>query len=201
MKGTKRSKPCSTRPVTSYLRSASEIASSSQFANAQEFDTNVGGSGTVPEHTIPPQQQQVSLHIVVNPEDANTSTHEESPSVDLNLDDIVAHPGLWKPIEELDIRVRDAARREYLVMGPFLPVGHKFPAKLITSQMRRFQEKWFKRYDWLEYSVAKDAAFCLYCFLFKQPRAENFGTESFTKVVLVIGRMELKLVINMLVRI
>ena len=78
--------------------------------------------------------------------------------------------------------IRDAARREYLVMGPCQPVGHKFPGKLIANQTRRFQEKWFKRYDWLEYSVAKDAAFCFYCFLFKQPRAENFGTESFTRV-------------------
>jgi hypothetical protein len=34
----------------------------------------------------------------------------------------------------------------------------------------------------LEYSVAKDAAFCFYCFLFKQLCAENFGIESFTRV-------------------
>jgi hypothetical protein len=117
MKGTKRSKPYSARPVTSYFQSASQIASSSQSVAAQESDTNVGGSGTGLEHTIPPEQQQVSPHIVVNMEDANTSTHEEGLTVELNPDDIVADPGLRKPIEELDVNVRDAARREYLVMG------------------------------------------------------------------------------------
>jgi hypothetical protein len=98
MKGTKRSKPYSARPVTSYFQSASQIASSSQSVAAQESDTNVGGSGIVLEHTIPPEQQQVSPHIVVNMEDANTSTHEEGPTVELNPDDIVADPGLsfWK---------------------------------------------------------------------------------------------------------
>ena len=35
----------------------------------------------------------------------------------LNPDDIVADPGLRKPIEELDVDIRDAARREYLLLG------------------------------------------------------------------------------------
>ncbi|KAI4965078.1 hypothetical protein ZWY2020_057526 [Hordeum vulgare] len=171
MKGTKRANPFSSRPVSSYFRSVSQVANSSQSSRAQESGTNVGGSGTVTEHTVPPQQQQLSPHIVANPEpeDDNTSTSSQEER-------------LRKPIEELDVNIRDAARRGYLVMGPCQPVGHKYPTKLIGSRMRRFQDKWFKRYDWLEYSVAKDAAFCFYCFLFKQPRAENFGTKSFTRV-------------------
>uniref|UniRef100_A0A8I6Y8A0 TTF-type domain-containing protein n=1 Tax=Hordeum vulgare subsp. vulgare TaxID=112509 RepID=A0A8I6Y8A0_HORVV len=183
MKGTKRANPFSSRHVSSYFRSVSQVANSSQSSRAQESGTNVGGSGTVPKHTVPSQEQQLSPHIVANPEpeDDNTSTSSQEES-DLNPDDIIADPGLRKPIEELDVNVGDAARREYLVMGPCQPVGHKYPTKLIGSHMRRFQDKWFKRYDWLEYNVAKDAAFCFYCFLFKQPRAENFGTESFTRV-------------------
>lgn len=30
-----------------------------------------------------------------------------------------------------------------------------------------FSVSWFKKYDWLEYSVHKDAAFCFICYLFK----------------------------------
>lgn len=33
---------------------------------------------------------------------------------------------------------------------------------------------------WLEYSVAKDAVFCFYCYPFKQPRAENYCVDFFT---------------------
>jgi hypothetical protein len=32
----------------------------------------------------------------------------------------------------------------------------------------------------LEYSVAKDAAFCFCCYIFKQQRQENFGFDAFT---------------------
>ncbi|XP_008239212.2 PREDICTED: uncharacterized protein LOC103337827 [Prunus mume] len=32
---------------------------------------------------------------------------------------------------------------------------------------RRFIPQWFDEFDWLEYSISKDAAFCLYCYLFK----------------------------------
>jgi hypothetical protein len=35
----------------------------------------------------------------------------------------------------------------------------------------------------LEYNVAKDAAFCFYCFLFKQSRRENFGVESYSGAI------------------
>ncbi|KAK4281840.1 hypothetical protein QN277_013288 [Acacia crassicarpa] len=33
--------------------------------------------------------------------------------------------------------------------------------------MRRFNPKWYEEFgSWLEYSVSKDACFCLYCYLF-----------------------------------
>jgi hypothetical protein len=33
--------------------------------------------------------------------------------------------------------------------------------------MRRFNPKWFNEFgNWLEYSIVKDAAFCLCCYLF-----------------------------------
>jgi hypothetical protein len=187
MKGTKRSRIFSSlRPVSSYFPSLSQAANSNQSHAAEETDTNVGGITSTAQQQPPAQQQpeqnNANPHIFLNPEVDSSSTHHENASVELNPNDIVADPGLRIPIEELDVNIRDAARREYLVMVPCQPVGHKFPSKLIANKNRRFQEKWFKRYDWLEYSVAKDAAFCFYCFLFKQLCAENFGIESFTRV-------------------
>ena len=81
--------------------------------------------------------------------------------IELDMDDIVADPGLRKPIEEFDSNIRDEAKRAYLTMGPCQPAGHNFPEKFQSGQMRAFIETWYKRFDWLEYSVEKDAAFCL----------------------------------------
>jgi hypothetical protein len=79
-----------------------------------------------------------------------------------------------------DPPVSEHRQREYLLLGPSQQKGHIFPKKQIGDRQRSFQESWFKKHEWLEYSVAKDAAFCFYCFLFKQPRRENFGVESYT---------------------
>uniref|UniRef100_A0A2N9H6F6 TTF-type domain-containing protein n=1 Tax=Fagus sylvatica TaxID=28930 RepID=A0A2N9H6F6_FAGSY len=44
---------------------------------------------------------------------------------------------------------------------------------------RRFNKGWFTQFDWLEYSIAKDAAFCLYCYLFKRDVGEQAGGDTF----------------------
>ena len=43
--------------------------------------------------------------------------------------DIVVDPGLRKPIDEYDVNIRDAVRREYLLQGPCQPIGHIYPKK------------------------------------------------------------------------
>ena len=50
--------------------------------------------------------------------------------------------------------------------------------------MRRFNRDWFLKYkNWLEYSIKKDAAFCLCCYLFRadsnKAGADAFITEGF----------------------
>ncbi|XP_050222763.2 uncharacterized protein LOC126672854 [Mercurialis annua] len=45
--------------------------------------------------------------------------------------------------------------------------------------MRSFLEAWFKKFPWLEYSVEKDAAFCLYCYLFASPGSKSH--DAFTR--------------------
>jgi hypothetical protein len=66
------------------------------------------------------------------------------------------------------------------VKGPTKPFGHNFPKK--QNDKRVFLENWLTKHDWLEYSVAKDAAFCFYCFVFKKkPLEARFGHDAFNK--------------------
>ncbi|KAL8138817.1 hypothetical protein V2J09_004818 [Rumex salicifolius] len=44
---------------------------------------------------------------------------------------------------------------------------------------RSFQVEWFNRWEWLEYSVFKDAAFCFWCYVFKGGRGRRFGDGMF----------------------
>ena len=80
----------------------------------------------------------------------------------------------------MDPNIRDAVRRAYISKGPCQPRGHSYPKRKIYNRNRSFHDVWFNNHAWLEYSIAKDAAFCFYCYLFKQPRAENFGVDAFT---------------------
>ncbi|XP_039143986.1 uncharacterized protein LOC120281142 [Dioscorea cayenensis subsp. rotundata] len=100
---------------------------------------------------------------------------------EFNPNDIIADPGLRQLIEEFDVGIRDQVRREYLLKGSCQPFRYNFPKKLQGKEMRCFQEVWFLNFDWLEYSVAKDKAYCFYCYLFKQDRSEKGGSDIFTK--------------------
>ena len=50
----------------------------------------------------------------------------------------------------------------------------------ILETKRRFCPSWFKNNEcWLEYSIAKDALFCLYCYLLKSSHGSQGGSDSF----------------------
>ncbi|KAL5833527.1 hypothetical protein ACOSQ3_017201 [Xanthoceras sorbifolium] len=51
-------------------------------------------------------------------------------------------------------------------MEPFQPILDNYPLTLDGKYSRRFQQSWFQRFPWLEYSISKDKAFCFPCFLF-----------------------------------
>ena len=77
-------------------------------------------------------------------------------------------PGLRSPISGYHINDHDSVRRAYIALGPCRPKMKKddFPQHNCGG-MRRFQPKWFGEFNWLEYSVDKDAAYCFVCYLFK----------------------------------
>ncbi|KAJ3698945.1 hypothetical protein LUZ61_002650 [Rhynchospora tenuis] len=55
-----------------------------------------------------------------------------------------------------------------------------FPQTLFGDKQRRFNKAWYNQYPyWLEYSIQKDAAYCLCCYLFKTENREG-GGDAFT---------------------
>ena len=56
-------------------------------------------------------------------------------------------------------------RRAYLLRGPSRLIGHTFTKTKVGADWRSFLATWYAEFDWLEYSVEKDVAYCFYCFL------------------------------------
>ncbi|XP_058746257.1 uncharacterized protein LOC131619136 [Vicia villosa] len=96
--------------------------------------------------------------------------------------EIVRDLGRRKQINEYASDIQDHVRRVYM-KGLMQPDLSSFPRTPFGSVKRAFSKSRYKNYTWLEYNEIKDAAYCFYCFLFKQPgRAEHFGFEVFTKI-------------------
>ncbi|KAH7651536.1 P-loop containing nucleoside triphosphate hydrolase protein [Dioscorea alata] len=88
------------------------------------------------------------------------------------------------PIEKYDANIKDEVRRSYVAKGPCQPRTHNFPKKKYGNQYRCFNPSWFDSFPWLEYSVEKDSAFCLWCYLFKPT---TYGLQSGRDVFSKLG--------------
>ncbi|CAL2255707.1 unnamed protein product [Prunus armeniaca] len=111
--------------------------------------------------------------------------NESSPNqtTKVNSENLPSDPGLRNQILSYHPNVRDQVRRAYLQKGPCQPRGHNFPYKNFGAKQRRFNPGWFSEFPtWLEYSIEKDATFCLCCYLFKPDVGEQSGGESFVGV-------------------
>ena len=96
------------------------------------------------------------------------------------LEKLPYDPGERKRISEYPLNQRDEVIRKYLIRGPCQPRGHEFPKTLFTNKLRRFNPSWFDLYgDWLEYSVKKDKAYCLFCYLFRDYTENKGGSDAF----------------------
>lgn len=122
-----------------------------------------------------------SSHVVDSSHTCDANNENKKAKVEFNSDDIVSDPGLRKPIESFDVRLKDRVRREYISRGPCQPYDYNFPKTKCGRDNRSFQAIWFKKFPWLEYSVSKDAAFCFWCYLFKPSNGNRFGVDAFIK--------------------
>ena len=105
----------------------------------------------------------------------STSNASNNP---ININDLPSDPSERPKIITYNPNQRDEIRRTYLVRGPCQPRGHEFPTKLIGAKPRRFVANWFDEYQWLEYSVKVDRAYCLSCYLFREQSGKH-GTDAF----------------------
>ncbi|XP_022847505.1 zinc finger MYM-type protein 1-like [Olea europaea var. sylvestris] len=100
--------------------------------------------------------------------------------VEFDVTKLPTDPCLRIPILDYNANIRDEARRAYMLKGLCQPQDHNFPKQQFGVTIRRFNRSWFKEFgSWLEYSVEKDAAYCLYCYLFKTSFGKQGGGESF----------------------
>lgn len=59
--------------------------------------------------------------------------------------------------------------------GPIQPRLDCYPQKEAANGKRNFCVRWYDEFNWLEYSIEKDAAFCFYCRAFPQRGASTKG--------------------------
>ncbi|CAN6708544.1 unnamed protein product [Malus baccata var. baccata] len=101
-------------------------------------------------------------------------------STEFILSNLPSDPGKRIRILDYNPNIRDQVRRAYVLAGPQQPKTHNFPYKKYGDTQRRFNPAWFDDFPtWLEYSVEKDAAFCLCCYLFKPNIGEQAGGDFF----------------------
>ncbi|XP_074270715.1 uncharacterized protein LOC141594607 [Silene latifolia] len=88
-------------------------------------------------------------------------------------------PGIRPPIGTYPLNERDNVRRAYVAYGPNQPYLAEYPSTKDGNQGRKFCRRWFKEWNWLEYSLKEDKAYCFPCFLF-----DNYPSRhpSFTEV-------------------
>ncbi|KAJ3703545.1 hypothetical protein LUZ61_007250 [Rhynchospora tenuis] len=108
-------------------------------------------------------------------------TNRKRARLDRNSNfEVPPDPGLRPPISNYDPNDHDFVRRQYLLAGPRQPMLQDFPQTLFGDKQRRFNKAWYNQYPyWLEYSIQKDAAYCLCCYLFKTENREG-GGDAFT---------------------
>lgn len=86
-------------------------------------------------------------------------------------------PGKRKQICEYPIKERDEVRRAYLNVGPYQPKLLAYQRTQFGKQTRSFQEHWYSKFHWLEYSSSTAKAYCFYCFLFlTDPTQQNLSS-------------------------
>ncbi|KAM7462726.1 hypothetical protein LguiA_030847 [Lonicera macranthoides] len=119
--------------------------------------------------------------------DATRSTSPEPPLKTQRVESIeednafTRDPGLRLQIWQQLVDDRDEIRKKYLKMGPYQPILQEYPPTHDGKLARHFQSGWFQKYLWLEYSIKKNRAYCLYCFLFETnpPTRSAFTVEGF----------------------
>ena len=71
--------------------------------------------------------------------------------------------------------VNEANRAFIVESGPIRPIIN-FTQSEQAGRKFKFQQKWYEEFNWLEYSVSKDVAFCFTCRCFGSLGKRNVAT-------------------------
>ncbi|CAN1779064.1 Zinc finger MYM-type protein 1, partial [Linum perenne] len=71
-----------------------------------------------------------------------------------------------KKVNDWPLELRDGVRRKYLSLGAYQPKHIYFRPRKYNDKARKFQQHWYKEFNWLEYSSTTHKAYCFPCFLF-----------------------------------
>ena len=97
---------------------------------------------------------------------------------EVDLDNLPSDPGQRPDIMSYPPNLIEQVCRAYLLKGPCRPREHDFRPTINGNRKRKFVSHWFDEFKgWLEYSTTKEAAFCLYCYLFS--RVYGNGQDAF----------------------
>ncbi|KAL4626176.1 hypothetical protein ACB092_05G077000 [Castanea dentata] len=125
-------------------------------------------------------------YLIKNPRTQDSSPMQDSsPSskrsrVDFNLENLPSDLGLRQKISSYHPNNHDEIGRHNLGKGPCRP-PHDYPVSYFSGKPRRFRVEWYETRNWLEYSIAKDAAFCFYCYLFGKDVGKQGGGDTLVK--------------------
>lgn len=98
---------------------------------------------------------------------------------------LVSHdPGLRPNFRDIS----DAQRNYLLSLGPHQPDLAIFP----SNGKNRFNSRWYKEFNFLEYSTVKNTAYCFVCYLFASNASFNLLEDDawYTKGVQNWGKMK-----------
>lgn len=105
---------------------------------------------------------------------ASNQPEAKHARVDIDSDDVPSDLGLRRQISEYVPNNQDRIRRAYLQKGPCQPVNHNFSHTTINGRLKRFNLSWFVAYQpWLEYSIDKDAPYCLETIIFSSHKTRK----------------------------
>jgi hypothetical protein len=102
--------------------------------------SNLNSQPTVETGTSNNQAQEIATEEAIVEAVVNPTSHEQEQEIPPSeqVFDIVVDPGLRKPIDEYNVNIRDAIRREYLLQGPCQPIGHIYILKKDGRPTKKF---------------------------------------------------------------
>ncbi|KAL9681472.1 hypothetical protein QQ045_013257 [Rhodiola kirilowii] len=100
----------------------------------------------------------------------------------LNINSLERDPAKRQAIWKYPLNEQDNVRRAYVVLGANQPHLKAYPSTWDGGQYRKFNSSLFEQWQWLEYSIEKDKAFCFACFLFESDssKGSSFTSDGFS---------------------